>query len=221
MKIYKFLHSCLLVEKNGAKLLIDPGVFSFIEHLLKPDFFAGISGVLLTHQHDDHIDVESLKTILEFNKSARIIANTDTVAYLQTHDLAAEVTNEGTIEIDEFSIDIIPAIHQPILREVPQNSALVIDKTLLHPGDSLDPRLSVYKNISVLALPIMAPWATACEIAAFAEMIAPKTVIPIHDGYAKEFFLERQYGHFSRYFIERHIGFHPLKFGTDPLDTDA
>ncbi len=34
MRVYKFIHSCLVVEEGGDKIVFDPGMFSFTEHRL-------------------------------------------------------------------------------------------------------------------------------------------------------------------------------------------
>ena len=64
MKIYKYLHSCLVLEENGKRLLIDPGAFSFLEGLLKPEDIGPVDAILLTHQHLDHYYPDALKIIL-------------------------------------------------------------------------------------------------------------------------------------------------------------
>ncbi len=38
MKITKYIHSCLLLEKDTDKILFDPGKFSFAEGKVKPKF---------------------------------------------------------------------------------------------------------------------------------------------------------------------------------------
>jgi len=35
MRVSKYLHSCLLIENDGGKILFDPGKFSFAEGLVK------------------------------------------------------------------------------------------------------------------------------------------------------------------------------------------
>lgn len=61
LKISKYIHSCVMLEEEGEKILIDPGVFSFVEGQVKAETFTGISAVLITHEHDDHISIKALK----------------------------------------------------------------------------------------------------------------------------------------------------------------
>jgi L-ascorbate metabolism protein UlaG (beta-lactamase superfamily) len=62
MKLTHLGHACLLVETD-VRLLVDPGTMSD---------FAGVTdlaGVLVTHQHPDHIDVPRLAALLAANRA--------------------------------------------------------------------------------------------------------------------------------------------------------
>ena len=56
MKIIKLLHSCLLVQVDGKKILVDPGVYSWQDERVRNVDFSGISAVVVTHNHPDHLD---------------------------------------------------------------------------------------------------------------------------------------------------------------------
>ena len=62
MQLTKYGHSCLLVTDGDARVLIDPGVFSTGFEGLR-----GLTAVLITHQHADHLDIDRLATLLEAN----------------------------------------------------------------------------------------------------------------------------------------------------------
>jgi L-ascorbate metabolism protein UlaG (beta-lactamase superfamily) len=70
MKISKYLHSCLVFELDGHKLLIDPGKFSFAEGLVTPETFADVNSIIITHIHPDHLDIENLKKIADLSNAA-------------------------------------------------------------------------------------------------------------------------------------------------------
>lgn len=211
MRVFKYVHACLLVEDGGDRILFDPGKFSFIEGLIEPDEFRDLTAVVLTHRHPDHMDDDALGKIVANNPSAAVLTNAEIEAQLSRLGIAAELFESGRRAVGNFNLEAVSAAHAPILNaETPRNIAYVVDGRLLHPGDSFDHSLDAYRGIEMLALPVMAPWTTELEIAEFARRISPRQIIPIHDGYAKEFFLKQRYENFQKYFDELGIKFHPL-----------
>ncbi|MDO8601812.1 MAG: MBL fold metallo-hydrolase [bacterium] len=213
MKIQKFLHSCLLVEENGTRILIDPGLYSFIEGRVKPEDFKNINAILITHEHPDHVDSVALKVILKNNPLASVYGNGGVVEFLKKEGIMVLIFEEGEKRIGGVPILARFAQHGTVLSKAPKNTAYIIDGKLLIGGDSLDEELERLKGIEVLALPITAPWHRAIDAVAFAAAIGPKTIIPIHDGFVKDFFLKGRYAAFSKSFTEIKIDFHPLEVG--------
>ena len=74
-------------------------------------------------------------------------------------------------------------------------------------GDSFDPSTYRYHGVEALVLPIAAPWLKELEAAGFAERLAPRRVVPVHDGYLKDFFRTRRYDTYRQYLEQRKIGF--------------
>ena len=57
MKIRHLVHSCLLVEVAGRRLLVDPGSFSTrAVRELGAEPLVGLAAVLIPPQHADHVD---------------------------------------------------------------------------------------------------------------------------------------------------------------------
>ncbi len=52
MKLTKYTHSCIKLEKDGKVLLVDPGNFA------EDAAFEGVDAILVTHEHPDHFDVD-------------------------------------------------------------------------------------------------------------------------------------------------------------------
>lgn len=208
MKISKYLHSCIVLEEAGEKILIDPGIFSFIEERVSPDIFTGISVVLITHEHDDHFYPEVLKTILKNNEGAEVYANKSVAALLEKEGIAARIV-EDKVERGGFAIKAVRAEHGPLPRPVPENTAFLINERVLHPGDSLDKALLGLK-VETLLLPVSAPWLKLVEAVDFAVALKPKVVVPIHDGFLKDFFRERLYKNCDNALKQSGISFMPL-----------
>lgn len=208
MKITKYIHSCLVIEKAADKILFDPGLFTFAEGKVKPSQFQDIQTIIITHKHPDHIDGDSLRKILDENENATVLANSDIAKMLTEKDIEAEVFESGERAVGSFSIEALDAPHEKILAdELPQNTAYIIDDQIIHPGDSYSKNLYERKGTSILCLPTMAPWTTEIATYDFAVGMSPEFVVPIHDGYAKGFFLKSRYENFKKYFDKKNIKF--------------
>jgi L-ascorbate metabolism protein UlaG (beta-lactamase superfamily) len=207
MRVSKFLHACLVVEKESGRVLIDPGKFSFLDGRVTLDRFDGVAAVLVTHAHPDHLDVEKLKAILE-RTHAEVHASSEIAAKLSAEGIAVRGFDDGSRRIAGFDVRALPATHEAILSPtLPKNVAFVLDDRLLHPGDSYAPSLDACRGIALLALPIMAPWTTELSTAAFAERLAPKRVMPIHDGYVKDFWLEARHANLGGHLRSKGIAY--------------
>jgi L-ascorbate metabolism protein UlaG (beta-lactamase superfamily) len=219
LRISKYIHACLLIEKKGDKILFDPGKFSFLEGMVKADDFRDLLAIVLTHRHPDHFDDQALSQIIKNNPQAQTLTNTEIKTELNNKGMDAIVFESGRQPVGGFTLEAVTAEHAPLLNaKIPQNVGYVVDNRLLHPGDSFDHSLDVYRGIEVLALPVMAPWTTELQVAEFARRISPGQVIPIHDGYAKDFFLKQRYENFQKYFVEFGIKFQPLMTPGDYLE---
>ncbi|MGI8786239.1 MAG: hypothetical protein ACR2HG_00575 [Pyrinomonadaceae bacterium] len=63
MKITKYIHSCLVIEKGLDRILFDPGLFSFVEGAVKPNQFQNIQAILR--------DLSEKKILLGFKSNIR------------------------------------------------------------------------------------------------------------------------------------------------------
>jgi L-ascorbate metabolism protein UlaG (beta-lactamase superfamily) len=222
MLISKYIHSCLLLEKNSQKILFDPGKFSFVEGLVKPQQFQGLSAIIVTHWHPDHVNEEALTKIISNNPDVEVFGNRETHARLAEKGIDSTIFESGSRTLGSFEVSAFHAPHAPILGEAPpQNTAYVLDGMLLNPGDSFANSLYEISRISLLALPIMAPWNTELEVAEFARRISPREIIPIHDGYAKDFFLQQRYETFTEHFSSQGMKFHALYKPGDSIELRA
>ncbi|GMA89729.1 hypothetical protein GCM10025869_02580 [Homoserinibacter gongjuensis] len=67
MNVTKYEHSCMVVSKGNARLVIDPGMFL----ATLPDA-AGVVAIVITHEHADHFSVDRVSELLEANPDARV-----------------------------------------------------------------------------------------------------------------------------------------------------
>ncbi|MBI5794586.1 MBL fold metallo-hydrolase [Candidatus Uhrbacteria bacterium] len=211
MSIKKYLHSCLLLEKNGKRILIDPGLFSFIEGRLKPQNIGEVDAILITHKHADHFDPAILKKFLSC-KPTQIYTIEEIGSLLQQDGIEYERVKPGdSLTIEGFQVDVFDAPHGKLPVPVPDNVAFLVDH-VLHPGDSFSP--VGIDSCDVLALPIAGPWATLSSAIELVDRLHPRHVIPIHDAIIKDFMLTRIYELMLKPLLEeKHIAFHPLGLG--------
>ena len=177
MRIKKFGHSCLLIEEQSAKLLLDPGSFSHgLEEL------EGIDAILITHQHADHVDPSMLRRLLEDNSMATVYTESQTVAMLAKEGIEAQTVRDGDkVDIKGVRVEVIGQEHAVIARDIPVigNVGFLIAGRFFYPGDALTVPPS---KVEILALPAGAPWMRMEEAMDYLRVIKPKIAIPVHDG---------------------------------------
>jgi L-ascorbate metabolism protein UlaG (beta-lactamase superfamily) len=176
MRVTKYEHSCLLVEDGDVRILTDPGELThgFVN-------LTGLSAILVTHQHFDHIDLERIAPLLERNPKAVLYADEATAAMLTERDIPARTARQG----ERFEVGVEVAVyggeHAVIHPEIPvvPNVGYLIGGRFFHPGDSFTvPDVPV----EVLGLPTAAPWLKASEAIEYLRAVAPRMAIPIHEG---------------------------------------
>lgn len=177
MRLRKFGHACLLVSSGEGRVLIDPGTFSRgFEEL------DGLTAILVTHQHADHVDAGRLGPLLERNGEARLVTDSATAAVLKAeHGIDAEVATAGASYDVGLRVEAVGDRHAEIHADIPRvpNIGYVIDGRLLHPGDAID---VTDREVEVLALPTMAPWMRMGEAVEFLRAVRPRFAVPIHEA---------------------------------------
>lgn len=208
MKISKYIHSCILLEENGKKLLFDPGEFAFIEGKVAPAGLQNISIIVITHNHPDHVDPKAMQIIMEYNPAAVILGNKEVAEKLGELGLTVEILEAGRREKDGFIIDAIKTKHEDILSDsLPENVAYRINEKLINPADSFSDALQAWQGCESLLLPVLAPWLKETEAYQFALRLKPEIIVPVHDGFAKDFFLKRRYSTYKEFFERNGIDF--------------
>jgi len=211
MRVTKYIHSCLLIENEGDRVLIDPGKYTFLGGEVKPETFGKVSAVFVTHDHADHVDEDAIRAVLARNSGAVLYTNAEASAAFARRGLEAAVFESGSRTIGATPVRAVPAPHAAMVGATPpKNVAYVVAETLLVPGDSYAPELDACRGIRALALPVAAPWTKELETAAFAERIAPREILPIHDGFVKDAFLAGRHQNFEKYFASRGMEFRSL-----------
>lgn len=183
MKIKKLGHCCLVIEENGKRIMTDPGSWNIEEQNKEKN----IDLIIITHEHQDHIHIESLKRIIENNPEVAIITNKGVGKLLDEAGIKYEILEYKNPK-DFFGVEIeaYDCKHEEIYQDIlqVQNTGFFIGKRLFYPGDSF---YRPEKFVEILALPVAGPWTNIKDAVSYALEIKPKICFPVHDGMLKSF----------------------------------
>jgi L-ascorbate metabolism protein UlaG (beta-lactamase superfamily) len=177
MKITKIGHCCLIIETKGKKIMTDPGAFTTGQNEVM-----GIDIILITHEHADHLHVESVKEVLKNNQLAQIFTNSGVGAKLTDAGIGFTLLEKTSqVVVDGLIIEAFDCKHEEIYKEAGQvqNTGYFIDGRLWYPGDSFG---NPHKPVEVLALPVAGPWCRIADAITFALALKPKKAFSVHEG---------------------------------------
>lgn len=181
MKVTKYPQSCLIIEKNGKRLCIDPG--ELVSAKYDAQDLLPVDAILITHEHEDHVD-QALLHELVGSDEVPVYANQSTKNLLG--DAVTQVVMDGE-EFEAAGLKIV-ARELPHCLMVdgsagPQNTGYVIDGVFFHAGDgiALDGL-----HVASAAIPIAGPDISARDVFAFIKQLRCQTVVPIHYDYFQE-----------------------------------
>jgi L-ascorbate metabolism protein UlaG (beta-lactamase superfamily) len=177
MKITKYSHACVLVEIDNAKILTDPGDWT-------PTIpsISGLGAILITHEHQDHLDIEKVKAVLADNPEAQVITHAVVGAKLDEAGIPYKAIEPGEeVTVQGISIESFGTEHAPIYGSSPcRNTGFLIGGRVFVTGDALQDVPS--KPVEVLALPTGGPWMKIAEAIDYAKKVKPKIAFAVHDA---------------------------------------
>lgn len=180
MKVRRYPQSHLVITNGlGKKLIIDPGYITF-EKGFKVSDFQGADVYLITHQHADHLDPNTIKEVVG---ESPVYGNADVVNKLAEVGVKAiEVKDRQKFAVAGFEIASVDIPHFQVPgKEVPPNTGYLINGVFFHPGDGGEAPEEVRSDN--LALLIANPWISPGhyeKAIEFAKNLKAKLVIPIH-----------------------------------------
>ncbi len=158
--------------------MTDPGFYTVNNQEMEKN----IDLVVITHEHADHIHIESLKKILENNVNAKIVTNKAVGKLLDEANIEYQVL-ENKVETDILGVNFEAhdCRHEEIFEEMGQveNTGFFIDRRLFYPGDAF---YNPGKPVEILALPVAGPWSRVRDFMKYVLEVKPKVCFPVHDG---------------------------------------
>ncbi len=169
-----------MIEENGVRILTDPGSYTTQQSQVK-----NIDFVLITHEHSDHLHIDSLKSLLDNNPQAKIITNKSVGMLLEEENISFSVVEDGqSTDANGIMIEGFGQSHALMHTSIEpvQNTGYFIANKLFYPGDAFtDPK----KKVEILALPVAGPWMKLLEAIDYALRINPKLCFPVHESILK------------------------------------
>jgi L-ascorbate metabolism protein UlaG (beta-lactamase superfamily) len=198
MKLTKYTHACVRLEKDGEVLVLDPGTFSETGQALD-----GAGAVLVTHEHGDHVDVPAVVSALRGNESLQVFAPGGVAAKLRTEAPFAaprihDVEPGSAFTAVGFEVRTFGGQHALIHPQIPvvANIGYLIDSNVYHPGDSFVIPDGI--TVRTLLVPVHAPWNKVGEVVDFVIGVRAAKAFPIHDALLNETGLGLIEGHVKR-----------------------
>jgi len=177
MRITKLEHAAFVLEKDGTKLVVDPGNFA----RALPDV-ENVAAVVITHEHADHWDDPHLEAIRAANPDVPIYGPQGVKDAVKNFDVTA-VKPGGSITAGPFTLDFFGGKHAVIHSSIPvvDNVAVSIDGgAVYYPGDAFTVPEGV--EVDVLATPSSAPWLKFGETIDFVLDVKPRRAFPTHEA---------------------------------------
>ncbi|MEW2631456.1 MBL fold metallo-hydrolase [Streptomyces sp. NPDC048389] len=177
MRLTKKTHACVQLEKDGRRLVIDPGGFS------EQDAALGADALLVTHEHPDHFDEGRLRAALEANPGA-VLWTLRSVAQQLSAAFPGRVNTVGhgdTFTAAGFEVQVHGELHAVIHPDIPRitNVGYLVDGSVFHPGDAL----TVPDHaVDTLMLPVHAPWNKISEVIDYVREVRPRRAVDVHDA---------------------------------------
>jgi L-ascorbate metabolism protein UlaG (beta-lactamase superfamily) len=183
MKIKKLGHCCMVLDINDKRIMTDPSNSDYGGDSISE---SNISLILITHEHADHLHIDTLKEILKKNPNVKIISNTSVGKLLTEASIEYIKVEDGEdFDFEGIKIKGFGDKHAQIYEDYGQvqNTGYMVD-SLCYPGDSFS---LPNTEVDILALPVLGPWMKMKDAIDYAKEIKPRICFPVHDGPLKPF----------------------------------
>ncbi|MFG3289253.1 MBL fold metallo-hydrolase [Streptomyces sp. NPDC048179] len=180
MRLTRYGHACVRLERDGVVIVIDPGVYS------DPRALDGAHAVLVTHEHVDHFAEPVLRAAAEADPALRIWADRAVADRLDgLGGGRVTVVGDGdAFDIEGVGVEAHGELHAPTHPDLPRvtNVGFLVAgeaEAVFHPGDAFTVPT---RPVDTLLVPVHGPWSKTGEVIDYVREIRPRHAVSIHDG---------------------------------------
>ncbi|MFY9714219.1 MAG: MBL fold metallo-hydrolase [Microbacterium sp.] len=175
MRVTKYEHACLRIDRAEETLLIDPGSFT-----TPVSDLGSVVGLVITHEHPDHWTPEHLDRILRGAPGTPIFAPAGVARAADGYEITV-VAPGDTVEVGGFTLRFFGGEHAIIHSSLPaiDNLGVLVNEKLYYPGDSYAVPAGV--EVDTLAAPLGAPWLRIGDAMDFVLAVRPRRAFGTHD----------------------------------------
>jgi L-ascorbate metabolism protein UlaG (beta-lactamase superfamily) len=180
MELTKFGHASVVLERDGRRLVVDPGSFTAASAL------DGAEAVLITHEHADHFLEDRIRAALADVPGLEVWTNPTVAAALDGPCGRVHAVGAGdAFTAAGFDVKVFGEWHAVIHPDIPivRNVGFLVDDTVFHPGDALT---TPDVPVDTLLVPAHAPWSRISDLIDWVREVRPGRAIGIHDALLSE-----------------------------------
>src|SRR5215475_1355222 len=116
MRLTKHEHACVVLEKDGTSIVVDPGSFS----PGAAEIIAGAEAILLTHEHFDHVNEAAITEALAARPDLRVYAPPALAGTFAAHAGQFTAVAPGdTLTVASFDVSVHGGAHAVIHPDIP------------------------------------------------------------------------------------------------------
>ncbi|PRY38051.1 MBL fold metallo-hydrolase [Umezawaea tangerina] len=175
MELTKFGHASVALERDGRRLVVDPGGFTDASAL------DGAEAVLITHEHLDHFVEDRIRAALADVPGLEVWTNPAVAAALEGAGPRVHAVGHGdAFTAAGFDVKVFGEWHAVIHPDIPRihNVGFLVDDAVFHPGDAFTtPEVPV----DTLLVPVHAPWSKLAEVIDWIREVKPGRAFGMHD----------------------------------------
>ncbi|ACZ30765.1 Zn-dependent hydrolase of the beta-lactamase fold-like protein [Xylanimonas cellulosilytica DSM 15894] len=180
-------HACVRLDNDDTILTLDPGAYSQAASAL-----TGATAVLVTHDHQDHVDVAAVVAAMRADPVLPVYASGPAAQTLVDGGAPADrvhaVRPGQELTVGAARVVVGGGDHALIHPRIPQavNVTYRVEfggRSVYHPGDSFDLPAG---PVDVLLTPVSGPWMKLGEAIDYAAAAEAPVLVPIHDALLTE-----------------------------------